>query len=556
MTDTTMQGPTAVTPDQVTSAPPSAASLRLASACWLATLAASAALRCAWLDYDLPWAPETDAYKFVDEATRIVQSGQWRPHDLQYPTGYTYLLAVLQWLFGVQTTYAAHLCARVVSAGFGLVTLWGLGRFCRAVAGPACALVATALVGFSTLHITLSRSAAPDAMLTCFWCLSLWIACRPSPSIARLVAAGACAGVAAATKFSALYALAWLPLFAAYLWPAGTSLRTRALAACAAVGASVITLLCIDPWLISMASDYARRFQFELLLQRSGQVGQVQLGWFDYLVSLTPVPGQPWLSSSFWGDLGPAVVLVVGGIGWGLADRSQRFSRLLALHALGFVVAISSPGHIKALRFALPVLPLFAALGAVSALALLRHRLLSAHLRRALGALLVLALVSPALHAVDTIARMSQPSSVARFRAYAAEHLPPGTIAFVEPFGLGDYRPLRWRVAELTDLGSRQYGFAPELGPSPERDPLLHGALPRQLRNSGVQYMILHSYFDDALSATPDNLRWFPRTVEHYERFVAAVEQVAQCVHREPGYSNGRTGPDISVWRMLPRPGP
>jgi hypothetical protein len=528
--------------------PPMAAGSRWAPRAWLAWFAIAVGLRCAWLDYDLPLTPEIDAFKFVDEAQRMVQTGHWQPNDFQYPTGYTYLLAVADRLFDLRTPYAAHLAARILSASFGLGTLWTLGSFTGSVAGPWAALVAVGLVGFSPLHVTMSRSVAPDAMLTFWVSLGILMLFRPNPTLRRNAYAGACFGLALATKFTALYALAWLPVLAAAGWPAGTSSRRRLLGASTALAAAAAALVIADPWLLLLAREYRRRFQFELLLQAAGQVGHVQRGLADYLVSLTPVPEQPWLSSSLWGDLGPAALLVAAGTAWGLCVRAQRWPLMAALYALGYLFAISSPGHIKALRFTLPILPLLAALAGAGSAACLQH--LGARGRWLLGAALLLMLCVPLVRSVDTVRRFAQPSSVARFRVYAAAHVPPRTLVFIEPFSLGDYRPLRWRVAELTDVGSRQYGLPPKLGPNPERSPLLYAKLVEQLHEAGVEYLVLHSYFENELTGTPDNLRWFPRSVENYQRFVAAVEQRARFVHRERGFVSGAMGPEISIWRL------
>jgi hypothetical protein len=399
----------------------------------------------------------------------------------------------------------------------------------------------------------MSRSVAPDAMLTFWLSLGILTLFRPNPTLRRQACAGACFGLALATKFTALYALAWLPVFAAAGWPAGTSPRRRLLGASTALGAAAAALVIADPWLLLLAREYRQRFRFELLLQAAGQVGHVQLGLVDYLVSLTPVPEQPWLSSSLWGDLGLAALLLAAGTVWGLCVRAQRWPLMAAVYTLGYLFAISSPGHIKALRFTLPILPLLAALSGAASAALLQRS--TSRTRWLLGAGLLMALCVPLLRSVDSVWRFARPSSVERFRAYAAAHIPPHTLAFIEPFSLGDYRPLRWRVAELTDVGSRQYGLPPKLGPNPEYSPLLYAELVEQLREAGVAYLVLHSYFENELAGTPDNLRWFPRTVENYQRFVAAVEQKARCVHRERGFVGGAMGPEISIWR-LPKTAP
>ncbi|HEX7479706.1 MAG TPA: glycosyltransferase family 39 protein [Polyangiales bacterium] len=506
-------------------------------------------LRVPWLDYDLPQAPDIDGFKFVDEAQRMAQTGDLRPTDFQYPTGYTYLLTLGDRALGLQTAYTTHLAARSVSVFFGVATLWLLARWALAIAGPWAAAVAVALVGFSPVHVAMSRTVAPDTMLTFWWSVGCWALLRADPTRRRQLFGGACFGLATATKLSGLYALGWLPLVVFACSPRGTRAGKRIVSAGAALLTAIVAFVVVDPWIVPLRREYIQRFRMEMILQSVGQVGHVQLGYFDYFLSGTRTPELPWLSTSLFGDLGQAALLLVAGVLAALIRRKQAWRPMAALYALGFLVAVSAPGHIKALRLVLPVLPVLGLLAGMCVAEWL-ERPWSVHMRRLLYTALLVTLCVPLLNSADYVRRLAYPSSVARFREYAATHLPPGSTIFVEPFSLGDLRSLAVRVVELKGVGSRAYGLPRALGPNPERNPLVHGDIPDQLLALGVEYLVLHSYFEDALSATPDNLRWFPRSVANRQSFDDAVERTAERVHLEPGFASGGMGPEISVWRL------
>ena len=59
------------------------------------------------------------------------------------------------------------------------------------------------------------------------------------------------------------------------------------------------------------------------------------------------------------------------------------------------------------------------------------------------------------------------------------------------------------------------------------------------LRQNQVEYVVLNSYFDDCLDPTPENLRWFPVSVEAYREFRARAGQRADLVHTIEGYAEG-----------------
>jgi hypothetical protein len=94
------------------------------------------------------------------------------------------------------------------------------------------------------------------------------------------------------------------------------------------------------------------------------------------------------------------------------------------------------------------------------------------------------------------------------------------------------------------------------VGDSPERDPIYYPGLVDELLANGVAYLVLNSYYEGAFSPVPENLRWFPRSVEEYRGFMERVREKAEPVYSVRGLSEGRFGPDIAVWRFTPRSPP
>ncbi len=68
----------------------------------------------------------------------------------------------------------------------------------------------------------------------------------------------------------------------------------------------------------------------------------------------------------------------------------------------------------------------------------------------------------------------------------------------------------------------------------------------------GIQYVVLSSYFEGALSDTEENRRWFPKTVAAYRAFRERLAGEAGRLFQVRGYGEGRLGPDIEVYRLRP----
>ncbi len=327
----------------------------------------------------------------------------------------------------------------------------------------------------------------------------------------------------------------------------GLAARDAAIVCANAIAALVLT----TPRFFMDLGDYMARLRYEGAVQRYGQLGHVQYGWFDYLFSMTTTPEQPWLYTSLVVNIGPLLLATAGiAVVLALAGRAGQTGVIVALYAVGYLALVSGPGHLKAARFLLLILPaLFAMVGWLverpdRAIAGWRGRIVA-------GAAMTLALAAwPAYRTAHYLTLLNQPSTNNLMRAWARENFPAGVTIFASPFYVGDLWDLPIHALTFGDTWERQYRLPESVGPSAERAPIFVPQLVDVFEQNQVEYVVLNSYFDDCLEPTPENLRWFPVSVEAYREFRAALAQRADPVHTIVGYAAGRSGPDITVFRL------
>jgi hypothetical protein len=129
--------------------------------------------------------------------------------------------------------------------------------------------------------------------------------------------------------------------------------------------------------------------------------------------------------------------------------------------------------------------------------------------------------------------------------------LPEGTKIFASPLYVSDLAKMNVQAISFSDIWDRQYRLPESVGASAERTPLFQPQLVDALA-AQVEFVVLNSYFDDELAATPENLRWFPVSVAGYEEFRARLDERADKLHEITGYAAGRAGPDITIYRLRP----
>lgn len=513
-------------------------------------LLAGAGLRFYHLDLGLPEVVYVDAFKFVNAARDMAASGDWAPRDYQYPGAYTHLLAIIYWITGARSDYAVHLIAQAVAAlfGTGLIALtWAAAR---AACGRGGAALAAALTALSVTFVTLSRIPATDTMLAGLMTTGLWMIARERVGPRQALAAAVCLGLAVGTKFTGLYLgifmlLAWV---VAALRTRSTVLPPRRLALC--VAAALLALVITTPWIIPRLAEYARAFAFEMETQRYGQIGRVQLGWADYLASPTITWEQPWLGTSLLYNDGPLILIAaVAGCALALSGRFGKPLRMHAAYAGLYLLLVSRPGHLKAMRFLAPVLP---SLYILAAWMLERWTSRApARWRRALfilAALLTLAV--PAYKTLKYIATTRQETTNARAFRWIKANIPQDAILLVSPFFLDNLEGLPQRKLHLPEVGSRQYRIPGKPLLNAELTPIYYPQLIDEVRGLGARYIVTNSYFDDAFAAVAENRRWFPRATANYRLFLGRLIRETTLVYEDLGLPAGRPGPDVRIFRL------
>lgn len=502
------------------------------------------------LDAGLPEVVHVDSFKFVDEAARMAAGGDLRPERFQYPGLYTYVLALLYRIGSVDSVYWKHLLSHGVAALSGVALIPATYLLARRLCGHAAALFAAGLAAVCIQGLTLSRIPSPDNLGTLFMMLALWAVLAPGLTWRHYALAGLFSGLALGSKFNSLYLVPFIAL-ASILGPGRSSLRSSAPRIVAALAIAIVVFTLTTPFFWVEAGEYLDRMKLEAQIQRHGQIGRIQGGWLDYLFSSTPTWEQPWLGTSFLGNLGPAgLVVLLLALAAALSGRGGRGALVCALWVLVYVVLITGPGRLKAYRFLMPVLPVAYVLIAWAVEQALR-RWAPWRLRPVLATVGVVALLAqPVLLAGMHVVSCSGPLTNQIAAKWMDDHLPTGARVLVSPLFIENLVDLDFEVFSIVNAGPRQYRLPEGVGLSGERDPVYSEEMVDQLRLRGVGFVVLNSYFDGALAPIPENRRYFPRSVRAFREFRVALEREAALVFSVRGRSAGRLGPDIMIYQF------
>ncbi|MCX5795683.1 MAG: glycosyltransferase family 39 protein [Elusimicrobia bacterium] len=520
----------------------------------VATLSGAAVLALASrfyrLDYGLPQVVWVDAFKFVIQAAMMVAAGNLKPIDCHYPGLFVNSLAILYQALDLRSAYGRYLAAYAVAAMFG-AALPVLSWFAaRPLTGPAGRVIAAILCLLCPVCLTFSRLPTTDCMAACFMMGVLTILARLPRRPAAYAGAGALAGLAIGAKWTGLFLLPFLMLTVFVAAARYQSRRTLYGGLSAAFAAAIVAFLITTPYFPLLWRDYLHGFYLESVVQSRGTIGEVQLGWFDYLLSRTPAWETPWLGSSLAANLGPGCLIL--GLVAAVCGLSARFGfplLLYSLYALLYLACASRPGHAKTIRYLIPILPaLFVLIGWLLERA--ADKVVPRLRTAALLAAFMLVAAVPAAKSARYLFRLSRPSTNDEARAWARRSIPPGTSVYLSPFYTLDFLALPLRLGTIPDAGQRIHDLPAGLGRSPERDFVYYPGLLDELRAAGVRYLIFNSYFDAAFSAVPENLRWFPKAVAQRAAFMARVLKETEPVYAVRGEVEGRFGPDITVYRI------
>ncbi len=489
-----------------------------------------------------------DEGKVVGTAAGFVSRGTLDPRFFNYPTLFMYGLGgTFAAICGIGA--AAHvfetaqacldadaeliLIGRVVSAltGIGGVALiYFIGRRLHPRAGlPAALLMAVAF-----LHVRDSHFAVTDVPMTTMLLLALVLLLRADerPSAGRFAIAGLAAGLAASTKYNAVFVAAAAVVSQIAAWferadarPSSTRVKHTRLVV---FGTAALAGFFIGtPYALLSPGQFMGDVRYESWHLMNAHLRiVVDVGWRQHALVTLPL-GVGWT----------LLVTGVAGIVWALMTKRRQAAMIFAFPLIYYVVA--GRGQTVFVRYMVPIVP-FICLGAGAVIAS-AHGAFERRGRRfadAVAAVFLLLCAAPtALKAVAFDRLLSQTDSRVLAAKWIMNHVPAGATVLMTGNGLElwpvstrpDYRVWMWH----TD-GSRLTGPEAERPDwiVVEESPLRHYSwVPGELQP------ILHDYvFRQAILAA-----------RHSERHVYD-QQDAFYVPFDGFDGVARPGPNLSIY--------
>jgi 4-amino-4-deoxy-L-arabinose transferase-like glycosyltransferase len=320
----------------------------------------------------VPFAVGIDEPAIVDRALRILRTGDWNTHAWDYPSLVIYIHALdicARYLLGVlrgewnslsRMSIAEVLEAgRVVTALFGVATVWITCRIGRELDSPRLGLASAAMLAVLPMHVRESHFMLTDVPMTALTTMAVWLAIRAART--RTVSAYAWAGVAAGLSAAAKYnggAVFVAVLIAWIVFDRSSSDRGRK--AAAAVGGAVMAFLVGAPYTLLDLPNFLEGFgaAFGKLVMRVGR----ETGDPVWLIYYKHLAGSGWL----W--------MPTAGIGIFVA-LARKTTRALWLIPIGFAAAyfyILATHNLVFARYALPLAPMVCLLAAAPMVAIAR----------------------------------------------------------------------------------------------------------------------------------------------------------------------------------------
>ena len=237
---------------------------------------------------------------------------------------------------------------------------------------PVTGLLAAAIYAFAVLPIQLSHFVAVDAILTFCVTAAVALAARWTRrgGWGTWLLAGAMAGLAVGSKFSAVLLALPLAVAALYRLPAGSLWRKALIVAgrLAAAGAVALAVFVFtNPFAVIELPAYVR----QIMAQNAMVSGLMDapytrqyIGTLPYLYFVQQL-GQ-------WGLGWPLGVVAWGGLIWAIVVAARRRASPALVVMLAWVLpyfALTGAFHTKFLRYMAPLLPFLAVFGAGAAMA-------------------------------------------------------------------------------------------------------------------------------------------------------------------------------------------
>jgi 4-amino-4-deoxy-L-arabinose transferase-like glycosyltransferase len=487
---------------------------------------AAAVLRFWAIGRGIPYAVQIDEPEIVERALNMMRSGSLHPHFFDYPGLSLYVqLAVSiarfiagaiggEWYTLAQATSGSfYLWGRAVTAMFGVVTVLVVYQIGMRW-GARHALLAAGLMAVLPLHVRYSHFVLTDTPLTFFVALTflLSLAAHERGTLGSFAAAGASAGLAAATKYNGGTALI-MPVIACWMTVPLPPGRLKTMLA--TVAASGLAFLLLAPYTILDLPGFLDSFARLAHQYRAATIGEsLWVLYFKYLVR----------HAFGW----PATLLAFGGMGLGFVRLVRGPGRVRWMLAVVFPVvyyAMLTTQKIVFARYLLPLTPsvcLLAAIGVVSGVSLLRRYEIPRAPRTALiAALTIAALLPPMLIAVRGDRDMARANTIDQAYSWILQNIPAGSSIVLERRGL--LLPGQYRTSYVGQLRLKTYD---------------------QWRDEGAQYLVASS---DAYGAVMTAPQQYPNDYNDYMRIFTQSRELHTIAP-----SADMPGPELRIFKVVP----
>lgn len=423
--------------------------------------------------------------------------------------------------------YAAiHVTGRILSALFDLGTIYLVYLMGRRVYRERVGLLAAALVAVTVLHVQLSHFSTFDVITTFFITLSVYgsvcVAQAGKESIGPTIWAGAAAGFAVASKFSALPLVAVL-VVAQVIRAArcvGSPQRHRAIGILRCSWANILLSLLSAALAFLIASPFAV-LDLKLYLKQITEQGAMVRGETDWPFTRQYRNTTPFLyhivQQVRWGLGWPLGIAALSGFGWVIVRQFQR-PHAEELVLLGWAIpyfAMTGSFMVKFMRYMLPLLPLFVLMAAAMLYEISRWarsqmadmdarpalRRARPAVRGALASLPYVVLVGASLWALAFMRVYAQTHPWVQASRWIYAQVPDGSVIAVEHWD--DHLPLS----------------LPEDRASPGEHGYRHVTLPMYERDGYDKYLLIRSVLKEAdylVLATNRLYRTIPRLPKRY----------------------------------------
>ncbi|MGH7895649.1 MAG: glycosyltransferase family 39 protein [Candidatus Binatia bacterium] len=504
------------------------------------------------------------------QALCTLVTGDWRPRQLAYPSGYLYLLrssyrAMLWWgarggagphdaadLFSryLDDPFPFYAVARAWSCLFGIVTIWLTARLAARVVGPGAGGIAALVLAVSFLAVRESHYGSVDATATAVFVAALLAAARivDAPRPHSIVVAGLLAGLAAGTRYQlGIVALA-VPIAVAF--GGGPMSSPSRVGWLVVAGASALAAFAIASPYTLLEAD---RAWAEIALQ-------LRYSYFGFSSALS-VP-EALVAAVGW----PVCVLAAVGVVVAARKRPVMVA-LVLVTTVPYAWALHQASR-SFLRYVLPLVPVLAVFAARGTLAV--GGLVPARLRTAATTLLVgLVLIDPCGRAIVLDGLLARPDTRDRAGVWLLEHARPDDRVWLPP-------PLSHSTPTLPlELGTVAWRCGPEVAnglrsrrPRPAFATAVSSARPDQLarmRHAGGLVVTAEHPVLTPWATTPPEVAALVQergTIE--ARFVGLEADRAPATLFETIDANfvplrGLTrvetpGPTLTIWRLPPSP--